>query len=121
MAETPSASGQDSGHWLLTRLPAHVAESLSAGQQQAIHQALDKSNWGNHPVNIRLSIPFFGKRFYLTIVGGSERRTADRRAQERVRHPVYTAANILFVIGIGALFYIFAAFALAIHSSLIEF
>ena len=55
--------------------------------------------WGNHhPINIRVSIPLlaFG-RFYVTILAGRERRSGERRKQERKKHPLLTFANMLFI------------------------
>lgn len=49
----------------------------------------------DHPVNIRLSIPLGVGRYYLTIVGGKERRAPERLADERKKHPLLTAGNVL--------------------------
>ena len=58
--------------------------------------------WGNgHPVNIRLSIPFFFARCYVTIVAGKERRSPERRADERQNHPVVKRGNLVFAVGCG--------------------
>lgn len=55
--------------------------------------------WSNdHPVNLRLSI--FGL-FYLTIVAGRERRSRERRADERVKHPLITFGNLTVIFGLG--------------------
>lgn len=54
------------------------------------------------PVNIRLSLPILKSRFYLTVVGGRERRNRERLAVERRHNRMATGSNILFVV-IGAL------------------
>lgn len=54
------------------------------------------------PVNIRLSLPLLKSRFYLTVVGGRERRNRERLAVERRHNRVATGSNILFVV-FGAL------------------
>ena len=51
----------------------------------------------NHGVNLRLSFPLFFARYYLTIVAGKERRSADRRKSERIKHPVATPGNMIFL------------------------
>ncbi len=64
----------------------------------------DTRRWSNdHPVNIRLSVPLLFGRFYITIVAGKERRSAERLSQERARHPLATAGNLLFMMGFGTL------------------
>jgi hypothetical protein len=74
-----------------------------------------------HPVNIRLYLPFLRRRYFLTIIGGSEQRGAERRASERQNHPIKTSSNIFFVVGFAVIFYAIAFFAVAIQSSIIEF
>jgi hypothetical protein len=57
----------------------------------------------NSPINIRLSIPLGFDRFYLTIVGGRERRGRDRQRRERRKHPLWTATNLLFLAAVGTM------------------
>lgn len=53
-------------------------------------------DWSDaHPVNIRLTIPFFSRSFYVAIVAGVERRSRARRAEERRKHPLVTTGNIV--------------------------
>ena len=54
------------------------------------------------PVNLRFTVPFFGKRFYFAFVGGKERRGHERIALERRRNPIKTRANLAFIF-IGAM------------------
>ena len=54
-----------------------------------------------HPINLRLSLPLVFGRYYVTIVAGRERRSAARLAEERKKHPVATAGNLLFLVTIG--------------------
>jgi len=62
-----------------------------------------------------------GGRYFLTVVGGRERRSADRRARERRMFPLRTAGNILFLLGLGGAFYLAAALGIVLLSNLIEF
>ena len=53
------------------------------------------------PINIRITVPILGQRFYFAIVAGKERRSKERVALERMAHPFRTKSNITFVV-IGA-------------------
>ena len=78
-------------------------------------------NWGGHTVNIRLSFPVIRGRWYMAILGGIERRDAARRASDRQRHPLRTIGNVLFAIGLVAIFYGLVILALALQTSMIGF
>ena len=109
------------GDGLFARLPGSVIDTLSNEQKEAIHHAADQSNWSAHPLNIRVSIPFIRRRFYITVVGGEEKRSAERRTHDRNRYPLRTIANIFFFLGIGAVIYAAALFVLAVNTALIRF
>jgi hypothetical protein len=49
------------------------------------------------PINIKMTVPFLGRRFYFSIAGGKERRSKERLALERQRSPFFTKNNITFV------------------------
>jgi hypothetical protein len=55
----------------------------------------------DHPVNIRVSIPLIFGRYYLTIVAGKERRSDQRRAAEKSKHPLNTTGNVIFLSAVG--------------------
>ncbi len=56
-----------------------------------------------HPVNVRLTIPLpFLGRCYLTVVAGRERRSPERLAVERRKHPLRTAGNVIFAFAVGS-------------------
>jgi len=62
----------------------------------------ESSIWdGRHAVNLRLTIPVLSARYYLTIVGGKERRSPKRRSDERERNPLATRWNIAFLAALG--------------------
>jgi len=58
--------------------------------------------WGRHPVNIRISVPLGIGRYYITIVAGRERRSRERRVEERRKHPLVSAGNLgaFFTLGV---------------------
>ena len=110
-----------SGKWLFSRLPGWVIDTLSPEQKDAIYKAAEENAWGRHPVNIRFSLPGFGRRYFLTVVGGEEKRSTERRAHEKRRYPLRTAASIFFFAGIAAVFYLIGIVAVALQTSLVAF
>lgn len=108
------------GDWFFARLPGWVVDTLSTAQKEAIHDAAIDPSWQHPLINIRLSVPFWGRRYFLTIVGGEGKRGAERRAVEKHKYPLRTAANIFFIIGIATLFYMAAIFALALQGLVLE-
>ena len=108
------------GNWLFARLPEWVLDSLTPDQAKEIHAVITDPSRTRPPVNIRIGFPFFGRRFFLTIVGGEEKRGVERRKHERHHYPLRTMANVFFILGVGTLFYMVAIFALALHSAIIE-
>lgn len=106
---------------LFARLPAWVMDTLTAEQRDAIHQAVCDPSLRHPPINIRLSLPAFGRRYFLTIIGGAERRGTQRRVQERTKFPLRTVANFLFFIFLGALIYALSIASILVHRSLTGF
>ena len=97
---------------LMARLPRRVRRSFDHEQLLALRQAAEEMAWGEHPIDIRLSLPLPGSRRYLVLVGGRERR----RAGERCRHPLVRTGNIasmLAFLGILTGFVTFLWFVIA--------
>jgi hypothetical protein len=107
-------------HNLLDRLPPDILGGLSVEQRSAIAAAAGQWNAKTHRVNIRLSLPLLPKRWYFTVLGGPERRTAERRRVERSRNPVRTAGNMAFIFLTALTFYGIAAAILLFSSSVLE-
>lgn len=57
------------------------------------------------PVNIRVTIPILGNRFYFALLAGKERRGGERLALERRRNPVFTKNNVVFLLAGAAVLY----------------
>ncbi len=106
---------------LFARLPAWVIDTLTAEQRDAIHEAVYDPSLQRPPVNIRFSLPVFGRRYFLTIIGGAERRGAQRRAQERTKFPLRTVTNFLFFLVLGVLIYVLSVASILVHRSLTGF
>lgn len=111
----------DSLEALLANLPDGVIESFTAEQRAALWNAAKPISWRKHPINIRITFPFFGGRYFVTIVGGFERRSVDRIDRDRHMHPLRTAGNVLFMLGVGGAFYLAAVIGIFVFSNLIEF
>ena len=79
--------------------PGHVGDGPAA-----LRASAGERPWSNrHPVNLRLSVPLpLVGRCYITVVAGRERRSAERLATERRKHPLRTVGNVVFAFAIGA-------------------
>jgi hypothetical protein len=55
------------------------------------------ANPGNYPVNLRFTVPFFPRSFFVTFIMGREKRGAERLREERTRHPISTWGNLITV------------------------
>ena len=67
-------------YYLLQRLPDNIMATLEPAQIQAIGAALVARN---HLIDIRLSLPFYGKGAYLCFVAGANQRGHYRNIQNR--------------------------------------
>lgn len=79
----------------MQQVSSHAAAAMPAAEVQ---EPADSRAWERHPVDIRISIPLFVRRYYVTIVAGPERRSPTRLATERKKHPLLTAANVLVML-----------------------
>ena len=68
------------------------------------NEADAKRDWsGPHPVDIRLTLPGFFGRYYLTVLVGRERRSADRLQAERGLYPLLKTGNVILFLFFGTL------------------
>lgn len=107
-------------NWLFARLQPWILDTMTAEQKDALHQAATGFTWDRPPVNVRLHIPFLTRRYYVTVVGGEEKRSSERRAHERNHYPLRTMANIFFFLGLITLFYLVSLIGMAFTSAIIE-
>jgi hypothetical protein len=92
---------QGSGAAAVVEDTATLAASDPAGGADTAAQA-DGDGWvGEHTINVRLTIPLLSDRYYLTILGGKERRNPKRRRDERRKNPLATRWNIAFLAVLG--------------------
>ena len=106
---SPPIDGHGLFKSLMLRLPKHVRRSFDHEQLLAIRQAAEEMAWGEHPLDIRLSVPFFKSRHYLVLLGGRERREPRRRVGERRRHPLLRTGNLMSLAVFAAAFLAAAA------------
>ncbi|MGB0681373.1 MAG: hypothetical protein ACPGOV_01625 [Magnetovibrionaceae bacterium] len=108
-------------NWLLARLDPEVRKSLTPEQTAALEAASGTTDWSNHDLDIRLSVPTPGGGRYLTLVGGRERRPRERRRNERNNRPLFTIGNIFFFFGLFTLMAFGTLILIALYSSVLEF
>lgn len=109
------------GEMLLSRLPTDILESFTPEQRAALWNASHTPTWRRYPINMRLAFGLFGSRYFLTIVGGVDRRNGERLHRERRLHPLATFGNFVFLSGSAAAFYLGALLLLFVVSALVEF
>lgn len=80
-------------------MPAYETDGSAAAS--AAEKTDDEAWRTQHTINVRITIPTPFSRFYLTVVGGRERRNPDRRAGDRAKHPLVTKGNIIFLATLG--------------------
>ena len=71
-----------------------------------------------YPVNLRITIPFFPRRIFLTLIVGTEKREPVRLRAERKHHPVDTLGNLIAVTMALGILSIAALFAVLVASAL---
>ena len=83
-------------------LPLTPDEGVTEAPESGALEAPRAEGCGNHhPVSIRLNIPFFTRRYYLTVIAGKEQRSTERLAEEREKQPLTTTANMIFPFTVG--------------------
>ena len=86
------------------RLEQEAREGSSDNASASPRQAPGGEPWGDdHPVNIRLSIPLLFGRYYVTVVAGKERRSGERLASERHKHPLMKLGNLVVMAACGTI------------------
>ena len=87
------------------RLERETREGLSDNSSASVRMSPGGEPWGNnHPVNIRFSLPLLLGRYYVTIVAGKERRSGERLASERKKHPLMKLGNLVVMAACGTIF-----------------
>ncbi len=86
------------------RLERETREEVGDNASASPRKAPGGEPWGDdHPVNIRLSLPLLFGRYYVTVVAGKERRSGERLASERNKHPLMKFGNIVVMAACGTI------------------
>ncbi len=78
---------------VLANLPADAANSLTHLQLAMMEGAIESGERRNYPVDIRLSVPLFWRRYHFVLLAGPERRSAERRALDRAKRLLWRFGN----------------------------
>ncbi len=88
------------------RLPRDIIDALSEDQLATLRQVIIESRpWREHPIDMRASF----QSLFITLVAGTNRRSPDRRAQDRKIHPFRTRTNMVYLGAAMAVIYAIAA------------
>jgi len=83
---------------VIARVPPEVLAALNDEQVATLAAAIAETRpWRQHPINIRLTLPWFSRRLFITLIGGVDRRNSERRARDRQAHPLSTRSNVIFL------------------------
>ncbi len=81
-----------------SRIPDATAASYSEEQLAGVKMAFGGRSRGRHAINIRGSLPLFGRRFYLVWLMGWERRGSRRTAALARRHSLRLLGNAIAIV-----------------------
>lgn len=99
---------------LLQRLPEAFLVTLNARQLAALKGSLAPPRASPHRVDFRVSLPWFGGRYYVVLLAGDERRSVDRlrlegqltvgRIAATYSAAMFMVVTLLIVSGAGVIF-----------------
>jgi hypothetical protein len=123
--DDPARDDEIERHWdavqarVTSARPSPAAGPAAAGDpDDTLETLFVRQERRRHAIDARLSFPLFGRRVYLVVLGGAERRHATRRSRERQRHPLLTLGNVLFLAGVVAAVYALALVAMLAFSGM---
>ncbi len=79
---------------LLGPMDREVALSFTDEQIRELERVLAAAPARRLPIDIRVTVPFFGRGFFITVLAGPERRSKARLKAERAKHALWTFANL---------------------------
>lgn len=89
---------------LFAKINPEIADSFTEEQLKAIKRGFGSDVWNRHTLDIRISVPIAGLRFYLIFLAGQERRSKQRLRYEKGVYPLLNPSNIVFLIGFLSIF-----------------
>ena len=81
-----------------------IAGSFTDVQIRELERVLAASSARRLPIDIRISVPLFGRKFFISFLAGPERRSADRLKEERAKHALWTFWNMCCFVFLLVLF-----------------
>lgn len=79
---------------LLGPMDPEIARSFTEDQVRELERVLAATSTRRLPIDIRISVPFFPRGFFVTLLAGPERRSAERLRMERAKHTLWTLWNV---------------------------
>lgn len=71
---------------VIAQIPVDARQSLTLEQITALRLAFRQFSWSKHAIDLRFSIPFPKRGFYIVFVAGRERRSAKRLQAQNPRY-----------------------------------
>ena len=102
--QAPSARRRMIRDRLLGPMDPEVARSFTESQLRELERVLTAPSSARLPVDIRISVPFLRRRFFITVLAGPERRSAERLREERAKHALWTFWNVCCFVFLLVLF-----------------
>ncbi len=90
----PGALSPASADRVLRRMPPEVRDSFSPVQRHALGRALAGEEPARFPINLRFTL----LGIFFAFIVGRENRSAARRRQERIKHPLLTPGNLIVML-----------------------
>lgn len=107
--------------WLNTRVPPEILQTLTDEQRSALISALRVMPWKTHPVDLRFTIPFFGRKYYFALVSGRDKRSPVRLRSDRKAREARSMGGMMFVLAIAAVFYLIVIAGMFFFGKVVEF
>lgn len=83
---------------LFSQIQPEIKNTLTTEQITAIKRAFGSNTWTRrHPLDLRVTLPIPGLRFYMVLLGGEERRSKQRLQYAKALYPLWTPSNIIFL------------------------
>jgi hypothetical protein len=89
---------------LLGPMNPEIAKSFSEIQLRELERVIAAAPARRLPIDIRITVPFFWRRYFITLLAGPERRSPERLKSERAKHALWTFANVCFFVFLLVLF-----------------
>ncbi|MEH2452667.1 hypothetical protein, partial [Nostoc sp.] len=82
---------------LFSKISPKIAASFTDEQLKAIQRGFGSHVWTRHSVDIRVSFPIPGLRFYLVLLAGSECLSQQGLQYKKSRYPLLNPGNFILL------------------------